>query len=253
MNLTMPKMITFDYGNTLCYALEYDFKRGYRELFKHVIKNPDGITPEKALELSDLLFNMREAARNSGCELDEFQRLRTVAEYYGLELDITLSEAEAIIWNSSAPLGKMPYISELLQYLRSRGIRTGVISNLSWSGAALKSRIDHFIPENSFEFVISSSDYGIRKPNDILFKIAVRKSGLKPEEIWHCGDTILYDVKGAVSAGFNAVLYEDFSVDIPYRADNEPYYGTEKYLHIKSWRDLISALEKFEIKESITE
>ncbi len=253
MSLTMPEMITFDYGNTLCYALEYDFKRGYRELFKHVIKNPDGVTPEKALELSDLIFNMRDAARNSGCELDEFQRIRTVIEYFGLELDITLPEAEMIIWDSSAPLGKMPYISELLQYLQKRGIRTGVISNLSWSGAALKSRIDHFIHENNFEFVISSSDYGIRKPNDILFKIAVRKSGLKPEEIWHCGDTVLFDVIGAKSAGLNAVLYEDFSADIPYRANNEPYYNNEKYLHIKDWRELISVLEKIENKESITE
>ena len=42
----------------------------------------------------------------------------------------------------------MPYISELLSFLDQKGIRTGVISNIGWSGNALFRRINRLLPEN---------------------------------------------------------------------------------------------------------
>ena len=37
--MNKPKMIIFDYGNTLLYEPDFDFQRGEDALFKHVISN----------------------------------------------------------------------------------------------------------------------------------------------------------------------------------------------------------------------
>jgi hypothetical protein len=42
----------------------------------------------------------------------------------------------------------MPYADEMLRYISKRGIRSGVVSNIGWSGKALKSRIERLLPEN---------------------------------------------------------------------------------------------------------
>lgn len=46
-----PKMILFDYAHTLAWEPDTDFLRGERAVFRHVVSNPRGITPEKASRL----------------------------------------------------------------------------------------------------------------------------------------------------------------------------------------------------------
>ncbi|GHU94980.1 hypothetical protein FACS1894208_06990 [Clostridia bacterium] len=45
----------------------------------------------------------------------------------------------------------MANIEELLTYLHNIGIRSGVISNIGWSGGALKHRIDRLLPNRHIE------------------------------------------------------------------------------------------------------
>lgn len=53
----------------------------------------------------------------------------------------------------------MSYADTMLDYLNEKGIRTAVISNNCFSGAALKEQLDRLLPGNRFEFVLASSDY----------------------------------------------------------------------------------------------
>ena len=64
----------------------------------------------------------------------------------------------------------------------------------------MKERFDRLLPNNHFEFIISSSDYMIRKPDKRLFEIALLKSGLTADKVWYCGDSIYCDVNGAHNA-----------------------------------------------------
>ena len=96
----------------------------------------------------------------------------------------------------------------MLDWLNVRGIRTGVISNIGWTGAALRRRIGALLPNHPFEFILASSDYGLRKPDSRLFQVALEKAALKPEEVWFFGDTYDTDVKGARAAGLKAFFYQ---------------------------------------------
>ena len=75
-------------------------------------------------------------------------------------------------------------------------------------GSALRRRIDTLLPNHHFELILASSDYGLRKPDERLFRVALEKAELKPEEVWFCGDTYDKDIEGARTAGIMAVLYQ---------------------------------------------
>jgi len=133
----------------------------------------------------------------------------------------------------------MPNIEALVAYLYENGIRTGVISNIGFSGQALKSRIDHYIPENHFEFIIASSEYMIRKPHPMIFELALRKADLPANDAWHCGDSVFADIEGAAGVGIFPVWYENTTIENPFPSDKKPDCA---HLHIQDWSDLIAML-----------
>lgn len=205
-----PKFILFDYGGTLLTEPQTDFLLGEREVFRYVRENPQNAAPEELFDFGMKLFLDAQKCRELGYEIHEWQLLKTKYEAFGIKFDISYPEIEKILWDAACPLEvPEPCVPEMLDFLRSEGIRTGVISNIGWSGEALKYRIDRFLPNNDFEFVIASSDYGIRKPNAELFKIALLKTGLDPNYVWHSGDSFECDILGAHAAGITPIYYTD--------------------------------------------
>lgn len=216
MNMRTPKMILFDYGHTLCYQDDTDFLRGERAVFAHVTENPHGVTPEEACELGARLFAEAEGVRRAGYEVHEWPLLRLKYESLGLRFDVPMEELEIILGNAADPDKLMPGVREMLADLRRRGIRTGVISNLGWSGHALTARLEKMLPEHRFEFIMASSEYALRKPNPLLFRAALEKARLTAPEVWYIGDSIAADVTGAKRAGLFPVLYADDSIPNPW-------------------------------------
>ena len=95
-------------------------------------------------------------------------------------------------------------------------------------------------------FIIASSEYAIRKPNRILFEIALKKAELPAEQVWYCGDSIASDVMGAHGAGIYPVLYDG---DTPDEANlfsnrNEGIEVDFDYLHIHDWLEMVEILER---------
>jgi len=206
-----PKMILFDYGGTLLCEPEWDMLRGERALFKHVVANPHHFTPEQLCSWEKEYFQSLQPVRDLGAEPTEIQMLRLKYELHGIKLGIPYEEAEFIFWDHTAPMTEKclyPHIRELLNYLHNNSIRTGVISNIGWTGSALRRRINTLLPNHQFEFILASSDYGLRKPDARLFQVALEKADLKPEEVWFCGDTYDKDIIGARTVGMTAVLFQ---------------------------------------------
>lgn len=238
-----PRMILFDYAHTLAWEPNPDFLRGEQAVFAHVKENPRHVTPEEAAALGTELFLSARDCRHSGWELHEHQQLRLKYDLLGLTLTLPMNELENLLWTSTCPGEPMPGTAEMLAGLRARGIRTGVISNLCWSGEALSARLQRLLPEHRFEFVISSSDYGVRKPNPLIFRAALSKAGLSPEDVWFCGDQIDADIFGAQSAGIFPVWYEDLTIPNGFARKNAGLTITGEHLHIHHWRELIDALD----------
>lgn len=96
-----------------------------------------------------------------------------------------------------------PDVPEVLEHLRSRGVRLGVISN--WD-----SRLRHILDELElspyFETIVISALVGATKPHPQIFQAALERMGVGPHQAVHIGDNPDEDVKGPLALGMDAIL-----------------------------------------------
>ena len=89
----------------------------------------------------------------------------------------------------------------LLDYLRSRNLRLGVISNClaedvaAWAGCSLASR---------FDCAVFSFDIGLAKPDPAIYIEATRRLQVDASQAWFIGDGGSDELTGAMQAGLQA-------------------------------------------------
>jgi putative hydrolase of the HAD superfamily len=157
-----------------------------------------------------------------------------------LEFDLSPEELEKVFWDHATVRKPTKNIDTLLEYLNDAGIRTAVISNISFSGKALKETIASALPNNHFEFVMATSEYVFRKPHSRIFELALRKAALPARDVWYCGDNAYFDVEGSSKTGINPVWYTG-----AIRQDNHLKPDVD-CLVIKDWLELIESLKQAE-------
>jgi len=239
-----PKMIIFDYGHTLCCEPDFSILRGEEALFDYVIRNRNNLTPKQVTDFSNELFESLSSVRESGIEVHEWQFQRFLYEYLEIELSISFPEAEKVFFHNTSSGAVMPNADKMIDYINANGIRSGVISNISFSGGVLTERINRLFPKNKFEFIIASSEYMFRKPNALLFELALKKAGLEASDVWFCGDNITADVEGSSAVGIFPVWYEDLTMVNPWLGNASGTVPKCQHLHIHDWNELIEVLEK---------
>ena len=90
-----------------------------------------------------------------------------------------------------------------LQALAARGLKLGVISN--WD-ERLRPLLRALKLSKYFDALIVSSEVGVAKPAQALFRRAAADLHLSPETLLHVGDSPKMDAQGARAAGFQALL-----------------------------------------------
>lgn len=212
-----PKMIIFDAGKTLInYLPKIDDKKmlylstidAIEKLMPYITSNLNNYDAQDINRFTNKIFEEYSKCRKAYFEINNQVILKTVFDYLNIKLSISFSQAEKIIWNHSANIVAVEGVLELLDSLKCLGIRSAVISNLDFSGYLLEEKLNELLPNNAFEFVIASSDYGIRKPQKLIFEIGISKSGLAAEDIWYVGDKPTVDGSGSKSAGMTPIIFK---------------------------------------------
>ena len=93
---------------------------------------------------------------------------------------------------------------DTLIYLISQGYRLGVISN----GITIK-QWEKLVRLNVYSFfdeVITSEEVGAKKPDKLIYDVALRKMNGDPEKSIMIGNKFKEDALGAVNAGMSAIL-----------------------------------------------
>ncbi|MFC1920900.1 HAD family hydrolase [Chloroflexota bacterium] len=202
-----PKGVIFDLGGTILHLESGSFIEGNRRLLEFVEDETD-ITAEEvqvtADELSKIVF---QAAEESSVQVrsQEFERL--LFETLGLSLSIDYPEMERDFWNAAVRYRPNDGIFDVLDTLDENHIKTGILSNSSFTAMILIKELEKHNLAHRFSFLISTADYGIRKPDKHLFNVAIKKIGLEPEDIWFAGDKVEYDVQGAINSELFPVFY----------------------------------------------
>jgi len=121
-------------------------------------------------------------------------------------------------------------VMPVLEGLKQRGIRMGLISN--WD-SSLESIIKGLGLDGYFEVIISSSVVELHKPKPEIFELALSRMGARAEQAMHVGDHIQADVAGAQATGITPVLIDRTQ---HYPADCAPFV-------IRDLRELMNHLE----------
>lgn len=239
-----PKMILLDYGHTLIYEEEAGTLCGTRALMPYITKNPNHYTAEQIAAYASQLYEaVGTPVRAAGLDFHNLIYQRLLYESLEVEFSSAPEEVETIFWDNTYPGKPMPGAQELITFLNSRGIRSGVISNMAFSGNSLRARLNRLLPENRFEFVLTSSEYLLRKPNKLLFALALKKAQLDASEVWFCGDNVDADVLGAAGAGLYPVWYES-ALTCSYREKDQQLPVGCDCLHIHDWSELTTLLRR---------
>ena len=237
--MKIPKMILFDYGQTLITEQRFDGIKGTEAVLKYATRNKYNLTAEQIQERANELnkeFGRYDPEKKHLLQIEIPNTMFTPYLYDSLGIEIELSNAEidTVFWDAAAPGVPTEGMENFLEYLKNKGIRTGVISNISYAQSAVAGRINRMLPGNSFEFIITSSNYIFRKPNRRIFDLALEKAGLNPDETWYIGDQYECDIKGALNAGIFPVWYIG-AIDLPYKDD-------KNILTVKTWDNLMEIM-----------
>lgn len=123
-----------------------------------------------------------------------------------------------------------PEVPEVLEELRERGYRMGVVSNweLDLPEVLARAGLRHF-----FDVVVASAAVGAAKPDPRIFWVALEALDAAPPEAVHVGDSYEADVQGARAAGISPVLL-----------DRDHVYRTSDVPLIRDLRELLPLLER---------
>ena len=122
----------------------------------------------------------------------------------------------------------------ILEAVTRAGIPLALITNAA-SDAQRISLGRHDI-ERYFRAIVISGEHGVAKPDPAIFRIALDRLGLSPEElshprnVWHVGDNPHTDVAGAKAAGLTAIWLNRKRLPLPTTAlhpDHEIHSLTE--------------------------
>ena len=171
---------------------------------------PDGILRGYAMADEHMA---RQNAERPLRDLSREERRRFFAEYERLVLrgaGVEVSSEKALeIWRRvrQVPYDLAPYgdAAPTLELLRSRGLSLGLISNMNRGGSELAASLglaDHL------DFAITSAETGAEKPDPAMFRAALERARVDPQEAVHVGDQLSSDVDGARRAGIAPVLLD---------------------------------------------
>ena len=207
----MVKAVFFDFYNTLVRfwpPLDEIQQASCRELGLNVGKK--GIREGYA---SADEFMSEENAKEPLAERSPEERDRFFAEYErvilkGASVDVSLRLAEQV-WQMAIRVPKdfslFDDVVPALELLKKRGILLGVISNLRRDMGDLCEQLG-LTPY--LNFCVTSAEAGAEKPHPPIFRAALKRAEVRPEEAVHVGDQYKADVQGARAIGITPVLLD---------------------------------------------
>jgi haloacid dehalogenase superfamily, subfamily IA, variant 1 with third motif having Dx(3-4)D or Dx(3-4)E len=202
-----PDAILFDLWGTLINSVDFDPRKGHAAVLESC-ENPNRVTLDEVMDLGQRVVSATVAREEEvALEFTQASLLRIVSDAFGLRPRKSLEESELIFWKASLQVSMVDGVSDLLREIAASGMPMGVVSNSSFAGPTLEQELEVQGIRRYFRFVISSADYGVRKPDPIIFEVALRRLGMEPGQVWFAGDNVGYDIIGARRSGIFPVAF----------------------------------------------
>lgn len=192
----MPEAVIFDTDNTL-YAYDKPHAMAMQAATHKACKLL-GVSPADFSESFKLarrqIKDQLGRTASSHSRLLHFQR---AIEILGMRTQLLITlDLEQTYWRTFLGVAELfPGVKEFVQDLRTAGIRTAIVTDLT---AQIQFRkIIYFGLDDYFDYVVTSEEAGADKPSKAPFEIALDKLKARPDRCWMIGDSAEADVAGA--------------------------------------------------------
>jgi putative hydrolase of the HAD superfamily len=184
----------FDLGNTLMSIPdEYDEEKRLQELLN--AKSMD--------DIRSIIYKI--------CDAYPKQSIQQFIDRFNITVnpqsDRDIKNRIEQIWYESVENAVLkPFAWELLDVLRSAGIKLGLVSNTPPTSRIILEKLQLI---NRFDVVVFSCDVGFLKPDPRIFSIALEALDTAPDQSVIVGDKIRTDILGGAVLGMKSVLVEE--------------------------------------------
>lgn len=181
-------------------------------LYKKVIFDTTGKVMSEA-ELAPIIKRaMQEteeldAVRNNSLEQWEHYPIR-IAELIGCEKSVCAAVGERIryeTWGNPENYRLYEDVIPTLKLLKEKNIFIACVSN---EDGWLSNFFDHFGITQYFEFILTSAEIGVEKPNPKIFENALSRTVFRHEEVLFVGDSLVSDYNGSKAVGMKPILID---------------------------------------------
>jgi putative hydrolase of the HAD superfamily len=208
--------VLFDWGDTLM-EFRYDeelmdaaFRAGLAALDRDDLAPADEIRAHFREHFEPLFW-----VPGTVEEIEYPGMIRDALAHFGVEVsDEELGrflEAEHAAWQPARVLGDTTHA--LLEALRERGLKLGLVSNAFDPGWLLHRDLEQMGLAERLDFAVFSSELGVRKPDPRIFERALESLGVEPGRALFVGDRLYEDIRGAGELGMTTVQALWFRVD----------------------------------------
>jgi putative hydrolase of the HAD superfamily len=194
-------------------ALRHPILTANEYIYNQIAKKP---LSQRSREEVMALYSeyQRVVLKEAGIEGDEKVVMRLLGMMQQAKMDLVLFD------------DVMPALDDL----KKRNLLMGLISNIEQDMTAT---LDKLGLSSKLDIIVTSQDAGFAKPKPEIFKYALDKAGVQPDDAVYIGDQYQVDIIGAKGAGMQGVLI-----------DRDNYYKEKlDCVKIKSLKELSSHLK----------
>jgi HAD superfamily hydrolase (TIGR01509 family) len=180
----MPQAILFDLYGTLVAAGQRPFSRGL----------PGALGVSRAAWIALLRDGLLARAFADNQAFTEFVAGALAPD----RIPAAAATCAALIDAECASVALVPGVASLLAFLKRRGIKLGLVSNLA---SPFKAPVETLGLAAAFDATAYSCDEGLTKPNPEIYRRTLARLGVAPEHALFVGDNLPNDVNGPAALG----------------------------------------------------
>ncbi|MBT4723287.1 HAD-IA family hydrolase [Candidatus Falkowbacteria bacterium] len=226
------KVIFLDLDDTLC-----DSEGAYRLALKPCFEYLKSIYKKKISQATFVreYFKAREQIHheqgNRASSHDRFLYFQQMFENLDVQLKpVWLNKIAKTYWQSTNKNLKIfPGVIETLEFIKRNGLKICIVSDLLTTVQLIK--IKDLKIEKYIDYVVTSEEVGVEKPDKRVFIEALKKCKVKPAEVIMVGNSCTRDIAGAKGMKIETVHFGKENCPM---ADH----------HIKKFDDLIKIIEE---------
>jgi putative hydrolase of the HAD superfamily len=202
------KAVLFDLGNTLVKSFSLEI------VFHKILSSFDIHIPlekiKEAVEKTESEFgNIKNEPTYGKASYEEFWNEwdSRVLIRLGLPEDKKIVEGILTRWFDYAECDAYSEVKDTLYKLKQMGLKIGIVSGAYEEDISLILERAH-LQKELFDITVGANTIEKAKPHPDVFKYALKKLNIKPDEALFIGDAVETDYKGAEKVGIKAVLIQ---------------------------------------------